>query len=155
ECDLVLKGGLTSGIVYPPAIAAIAVDHRLRSVGGASAGAIAAAAAAAAEYGRDAPGAGFSLLAQLPSQLKIEQDGQTQLHRLFNHPPETEYLFDAFWIALRGRGTWRRLWKVLRALARQALRDIPAHALLRWLPAVIWLVIASVGVWWAWGDDRG
>jgi predicted acylesterase/phospholipase RssA len=54
ECDLVMKGGVTSGIVYPPAILELAHTYRFRSIGGASAGAIAAAAAAAAEYGREA-----------------------------------------------------------------------------------------------------
>jgi hypothetical protein len=43
ECDLIMKGGITSGIVYPPAISEIARDHRLRKIGGTSAGAIAAA----------------------------------------------------------------------------------------------------------------
>jgi len=56
ECDLVLKGGITSGVVYPAAIAALSAHYRLRSIGGASAGAIAAAAAAAAEVGRDSGG---------------------------------------------------------------------------------------------------
>lgn len=52
ECDMVMKGGVTSGIVYPYAILQIATQFRLRSLGGTSAGAIAAAFAAAAEYGR-------------------------------------------------------------------------------------------------------
>ncbi|MDB4929748.1 MAG: hypothetical protein JWM10_2232 [Myxococcaceae bacterium] len=52
ECDLVLKGGITSGIVYPSAIAALAARFTLRNIGGASAGAIAAAVAAAAEHRR-------------------------------------------------------------------------------------------------------
>ena len=52
ECDLIMKGGITSGIVYPLAITEIAKAFRLRSIGGTSAGAIAAAAAAAAELGR-------------------------------------------------------------------------------------------------------
>ena len=52
ECDLVMAGGITSGVVFPPAIAGLAEDYRFKSVGGASAGAIAAAGAAAAEYGR-------------------------------------------------------------------------------------------------------
>lgn len=52
ECDLILKGGITSGVVYPYAILQIATKYRLRSIGGTSAGAIAAAFAAAAEYGR-------------------------------------------------------------------------------------------------------
>src|SRR5690606_36044877 len=46
-----MKGGITSGVVYPPAIARLAQRYRFRSVGGASAGAIAAGATAAAEYG--------------------------------------------------------------------------------------------------------
>ncbi|MCE8442678.1 patatin-like phospholipase family protein, partial [Rhodovulum sulfidophilum] len=47
-----MKGGTTSGVVYPPAIALLGDKYRLRSVGGSSAGAIAAAVAAAAEYRR-------------------------------------------------------------------------------------------------------
>jgi predicted acylesterase/phospholipase RssA len=52
ECDMIMKGGITSGIVYPYAILEIATKYRFRSLGGTSAGAIAAAFAAAAEYGR-------------------------------------------------------------------------------------------------------
>ncbi|WP_198356293.1 patatin-like phospholipase family protein [Sphingomonas sp. TX0522] len=52
ECDIVMKGGITSGIVYPYAILEIARVNRFRSIGGTSAGAIAAAFAAAAEYSR-------------------------------------------------------------------------------------------------------
>lgn len=63
ECDLVMKGGITSGIVYPYAILKIATQYRLNSLGGTSAGAIASALAAAAEYARqrDDPG-GFMRL---------------------------------------------------------------------------------------------
>nr|WDS96478.1 hypothetical protein VW1_00050 [Enterobacter sp.] len=39
ECDLVMKGGITSGVVYPLAIVEIAKAFRLRSIGGTSAGA--------------------------------------------------------------------------------------------------------------------
>ena len=52
ECDAIMKGGVTSGIVYSYAILEIATCHRFRSLGGTSAGAIAAAFAAAAEYAR-------------------------------------------------------------------------------------------------------
>lgn len=52
ECDLVMKGGITSGIVYPFAILELAGKYRFRCIGGTSAGAIAAAFAAAAEYAR-------------------------------------------------------------------------------------------------------
>jgi predicted acylesterase/phospholipase RssA len=54
ECDVIMKGGITSGIVYPYAILELATRYRFRSLGGTSAGAIAAAFAAAAEYSRTA-----------------------------------------------------------------------------------------------------
>src|SRR5437764_8879086 len=56
QCDLVMKGGITSGIVYPPALLELSKKYRFSSIGGTSAGAVAAAAAAAAEYGRQAGG---------------------------------------------------------------------------------------------------
>ncbi|GAB4159326.1 MAG: hypothetical protein Fur005_14770 [Roseiflexaceae bacterium] len=51
-CDLVMKGGATSGVVYPPVIAELAKKYRFANIGGTSAGAIASAVTAAAEYGR-------------------------------------------------------------------------------------------------------
>ena len=53
ECDLVMKGGTTSGTPYPKAVQQIMKKYRLVNIGGTSAGAIAAAAAAAAEKGRE------------------------------------------------------------------------------------------------------
>jgi len=50
-CDLVMKGGITSGIVYPNAVLALAREFRFKNIGGTSAGAIAAAATAAAALG--------------------------------------------------------------------------------------------------------
>src|SRR5690349_6276450 len=50
-CDLVMKGGITSGIIYPNAVIALAREYRFKNIGGTSAGAIAAAAAAAAALG--------------------------------------------------------------------------------------------------------
>jgi predicted acylesterase/phospholipase RssA len=50
-CDLVMKGGITSGIVYPNAVLALAKRYRFKNIGGTSAGAIAAAACAAASLG--------------------------------------------------------------------------------------------------------
>jgi hypothetical protein len=46
-----MKGGITSGIVYPNAVLALAREYRFKNIGGTSAGAIAAAASAAAAYG--------------------------------------------------------------------------------------------------------
>jgi len=74
ECDLVMKGGITSGIVYPPAVLELAPKFRFRSIGGASAGAIAAVITAAAEYGRESPkaGSGFAGMQTLQSWLSTD-----------------------------------------------------------------------------------
>lgn len=51
ECDLVMKGGITSGVVYPSAVLRLKDHYRLRNIGGASVGALAAVMTAAAAYG--------------------------------------------------------------------------------------------------------
>ena len=70
-CDLVMKGGVTSGVVYPLAVFELASEYWFKNIGGTSAGAIAAGVTAAAECGRRRSGsnAGFERLAQLPSEL--------------------------------------------------------------------------------------
>jgi predicted acylesterase/phospholipase RssA len=87
ECDVVMKGGITSGVLYPLAVCELATRYRLRNVGGTSAGAIAAAAAAAAEHGRtsDQPGSGFEGLAGLPDWLGTDN----HLIGLFRPPRAT------------------------------------------------------------------
>ena len=50
-CDLVMKGGITSGLVYPMAVHRIGQHYWFRNIGGTSAGAIAAALSAAAALG--------------------------------------------------------------------------------------------------------
>ncbi len=52
-CDLVMKGGITSGVAYPPVILQLRNTYRFHHIGGTSAGAMAAAAVAASEYGRE------------------------------------------------------------------------------------------------------
>jgi predicted acylesterase/phospholipase RssA len=91
ECDLVLKGGLTSGVVYPLAICELARTYRFRSLGGTSAGAIAAALAAAAEKGRLS--GGFARLAGIPGELSEKARGKTKLLRLFQPQTATRHLF--------------------------------------------------------------
>jgi len=88
ECDLVLKGGITSGIAYPPALLRLATRYRFRSIGGTSAGAIAAAGATAAEYGR--AGGGFERLGALSAAL----GAGTALRDLFQPTPATRPLLD-------------------------------------------------------------
>ena len=51
-CDIVMKGGITSGLIYPRAVAELAEVYRFKNIGGTSTGAIAAALTAAAEYRR-------------------------------------------------------------------------------------------------------
>lgn len=64
-----MKGGITSGVIYPLAVCELAGVYRLRNIGGTSAGAIAATAAAAAEYGRHSEQGGFPKLTRLPKWL--------------------------------------------------------------------------------------
>ncbi|WP_164902078.1 patatin-like phospholipase family protein [Rhizobium leguminosarum] len=85
ECDMIMKGGITSGIVYPYAVLQIATMYRLRSLGGTSAGAIAAAFAAAAEYGRlNGRPEAFLILKDYCDKLPA------QLSSLFQASPELE-----------------------------------------------------------------
>src|SRR4051812_22015373 len=89
ECDLVMKGGITSGVVYPTAILRLAAKYDFRSIGGTSAGAIAAAATAAAQYGRAS--GGMEKLAELGKELG--EDGV--LRGLFEPQPEMKPLMTA------------------------------------------------------------
>ncbi|MFT3971078.1 MAG: patatin-like phospholipase family protein [Micropruina sp.] len=57
--DVTMKGGTTSGVIYPLALCELARNFRFRNLGGASAGAIAASLAAAAELGRTRRAAGL------------------------------------------------------------------------------------------------
>ena len=85
KCDLVMKGGITSGIVYPAAVSALARDFQFVNIGGTSAGAIAAALTAAAEYRRQSggSGAGFDDLNDLPRWLAESEGGRSRLLGLF------------------------------------------------------------------------
>ena len=101
-----MKGGITSGVVYPKAIWALAQSFRFRSIGGASAGALAAAATAAAEHGRQSgAGEGFAGVESLPDWLA--GDGGDRLFSFFRPQPKTKALFHvatAFVGASTGRG---------------------------------------------------
>lgn len=94
-CDLVLKGGITSGVVYPRAISRLARSYQIKGVGGTSAGAIAAAFAAAAEYRRRRTGTfdGFDGLDLIVADLATRVDGQTRLEGLFQPQPGTRIPF--------------------------------------------------------------
>jgi hypothetical protein len=124
EADLVMKGGITSGIVYPHAACNLARRYRFRNVGGTSAGAIAAAATAAAEYGRrrGASRGGFAKLWEVPGELAAPAEKGTKLEALFQPDPATERLFalatlpmQPGWLAKTSvalREFWRRAWLI-------------------------------------------
>jgi predicted acylesterase/phospholipase RssA len=94
-CDLVLKGGITSGVVYPRAISRLARNYQIRGVGGTSAGAIAAAFAAAAEYYRRRTGTfdGFRHVESLVADLATRVNSQTRLEGLLQPQPGTRIPF--------------------------------------------------------------
>lgn len=98
-CDLVMKGGITSGVVYPKAINKLAGEYSFKNIGGTSAGAIAAALTAAAEYQRRHSGSmdGFSLLDKLPDELGAAAPAgknKSLLLSLFQPYASTRRLFD-------------------------------------------------------------
>lgn len=111
ECDLVMKGGVTSGVVYPYAILELAKAYRFRSIGGASAGAIAAAFTAAAEYGRQAGDV------EAFGRFKARCDQIPEiLGRLFRPSPPFERLMNALLAASGPKaGRDRRVLYALRA----------------------------------------
>ena len=104
ECDVVMKGGITSGVLYPLAVCELAKVYHLRNVGGTSAGAIAAAAAAAAEHGRavNDPAAGFQGLAALPEWLNSDN----HLEELFRPPTETRGLHKVLMRFVQPKKNW-------------------------------------------------
>jgi len=91
NCDLVMKGGATSGVVYPAALQEIAGCFNLVGIGGTSAGALAAVVAAAAEYRRRRTGTrdGFAALEQV--QTELAKPGR--LKTLFRPDKDTRKLF--------------------------------------------------------------
>ena len=102
---MVLKGGITSGVVYPHALCELARVYRFANVGGTSAGAIAAAGAAAAEHGREH--GGFEKLAELPAWI----GGGDNLFRLFQPERRTRPYFRLLAAGLGGKGAgkWLRV----------------------------------------------
>jgi predicted acylesterase/phospholipase RssA len=107
ECDVIMKGGITSGVVYPRAVTELAQTYRVRNVGGTSAGAIAAALAAAAEHGRAA--GGFQKLHAIPDFLAAN------LTSLFQPVPAAR---PAFEILLAGISPGGKLKKALAILGK-------------------------------------
>ena len=148
QCDVILKGGITSGVVYPPAITELARTHRLRRIAGSSAGAIGASAAAAAEVGRRSATGGFPLLVELAKDLATtDSQGRTRLFGLFQPQDETRAIFSTVWDArsTTGFARWRVvLMGLLKAGPRRRLWFVGALTLiLMSLPFVASLIVGG------------
>jgi predicted acylesterase/phospholipase RssA len=134
SCDIVMKGGITSGVVYPLALVALAEKFRFSNIGGTSAGAIAAAAAAAAEYGRPIKDAGFDRVARIPQEIG------PSLLSLFQPTPVLKPLFDIFVAALKAKTGLGQFAAIIKA----AICGYWLSALLGVLPGAIVAAIAVV-----------
>ena len=115
KCDLIMKGGITSGVVYPKVITELANEYRFVNLGGTSAGAIGAGFAAAAEFSR-AQGngmAGFEILDSIPEEIS------PRLASLFEANPEHRKTLK-YLMALMKAGTLKKvfssLWNLLRII---------------------------------------
>ncbi|MBC6962758.1 MAG: hypothetical protein DWB48_08525, partial [Nitrosomonas sp.] len=168
-CDLVMKGGIASGVVYPRAIRRLSEHYRFRGIGGTSAGAIAAAITAAAEYQRrenNGSREGFNLLGSLPEELGSEvKKGKYKLLSLFQPQPATRRLFAVLVRTLNKSSTKSRWFSVFQGLLiaywpATVLSIIVALAVAQsgaWLAAFLLLVIAlplSIG-YWVYSDITG
>lgn len=144
ECDVIMKGGITSGVVYPLAVCRLATRHTVKQVGGSSAGAIAAALAAAAEHARSSgatrPDSGYPRLAKLPDFLGGHLLG------LFQPMAETKAGFDLAMGMLDAPS-------VAAGIGRAAKAAVRAKPVLFWIPVLIatvvlaGLVLLAGGVW--------
>lgn len=94
SCDLVFKGGITSGIVYPAAILQLRKQYTFRSIGGTSAGAIAAAGVAAAEFNRNKNKGSDEGFAYLDKNVQQWLGKDNHLRNLFQASRATKPLLD-------------------------------------------------------------
>ena len=135
RCDLVMKGGITSGVVFPSAIRTLSETYDFHNVAGTSAGAIAAAFAAAAQYGRNV-GAGdrFAELEDMSRWLGDASSprGPSNLCALFQPTPDAEPVFDVA-VALAGDRSPRHK---LQRVAARVLFSSP-RALLGGIPGLL------------------
>lgn len=106
-----MRGGITSGIVFPSAVAELAEEFDFRAIGETAAGAIAAALAAAAAYGRKVGRSTgpFQDLATMGKELADGSSGQS-LMSMVQPRPGTRRIFSLLLAAKRGLG-----WGLLQA----------------------------------------
>lgn len=148
-CDLVMKGGITSGIVYPNAVLSLARQYRFKNIGGTSAGAIAAAVAAAAALGDRRRHAGQAVEAQVGfpglATVSAELSRRGFIYSLFQpaHGARTAY---RLLVMLTGKSSLPRKIACLLA-AVFAIAPLELLATLLALLGIGWLAGGVDGVW--------
>ncbi len=139
-CDVVMKGGVTSGFVYPAAVTELSTRYRFVNVGGTSVGAIAAALAAAAEYSRQRSGR-IELRGPEHASRSLERPGAVL--GLFAPMPAVRPLFDLILRIYHARGS---RWAQSAALARAAVAYRPWPAGAAFVGVVLILVLLLAGL---------
>jgi len=115
-CDLVMKGGITSGVVYPSAITELSKTYLFKNIGGTSAGAVAAVITAAAEYGRRTGNkVAYDHLAALPNELGTDN----LLLRLFQPSTAAVRAFRVVLAAIKAKSAFGRIARGIGAVAHQ------------------------------------
>ena len=154
KCDLVMKGGITSGIVYPGAVLELSREFQFASIGGTSAGAIAAALTAAAEFRRQSGDgdAGFESIAGLPTWMAETDRGRSRLLRLFQPSSETEPLFETALAFIETKGSRRT--KGLAAL-RALMSGFTEYGSMAAVAGVALIAIAIAAAWMSWASWIG
>ncbi len=144
-CDLVMKGGVTSGIVYPLAVQKLSTEYWFKNIGGTSAGAIAAGVTAAAECRRRRTGdeLGFDRLAKLPAELAEDNF----LLSLFRPDGSTKRVFQVVLSAMSAKQAGKPIW--IAVAARLLANFLWRFALAALLVAVFVSVLAFLvhGSW--------
>jgi predicted acylesterase/phospholipase RssA len=142
-CDMVMKGGITSGVVYPTAICELASQYQFRNIGGASAGAIAAAAAAAAEFGRQNGVAdSFTQLGKLPEEF----GSPGFLPTLFTPDGSTRSAYKTFLGVLAAKPGAGRIVSLMSGLLRQYWRAALMGAAIAALFVVVVIQVGGVPI---------
>jgi hypothetical protein len=139
-CDLVMRGGATSGLVYPGAVLELSRHYRFENLGGTSAGAIAAAGTAAAEYRRQRDG----VLELRGLEEVIAELGQPGFVPSLLQPAAADRPLMDLALRLMSAGRARR--RQLQVLAATAISYRPIHAVIATLGAAAILTLLAVGL---------
>ena len=144
-CDLVMKGGVTSGLVFPKAVLKLSNSYGFKQIGGTSAGAIAAVMTAAAEVGRrNGSGEGFEGFAKVTGELTTEG----VISGLFQPAPEARGLLDVAKKVIAGGS-------VPRAIISLLVKTAPGAGLPAALAAAAFAALAAVIAGWFFEVEPG